>query len=469
MIAEVAIVNGLALTGFGLLAWAAPRLPGWARCWMSFPVGSAVYMALASVWVVVTGRLDPGPLLAATVAVGAVSFVAAFLGGDRRIWGHALLLMAAVSLVALLSRVFHMTQLTPDSLRYILFSLNITGPEGLAAVHDPDLLKRQLGYPALHALSGLTDRQYMATIGPLFGVSTLGILGWTLGTAIEDRRKRLLLVVIAAAFLLSTNRFLYSWFYINTHAAMAAFLLIAVAGTWCAVRTRTGTWAWPVGISLAATVLLRPDSPLFAAVVLGVIAATSMTWKFRLAVVAPIVVVTALWYGLVLFPHPHYQSYMSLTSPVAGNMAAIAGAVGLVLLAWAPPLRKLARHVDVVMLTVMVAGFSLLAYRDLEVVAHSAYATVMNVYEGGWLLTWPALTALTAVAIFRNRIPHGRIWTVSVMAFGLLYWLLPLLREGAWRPGTGDSGNRILIHFVAVVVGLVVLAADSQRATTRAA
>src|SRR5690606_20389831 len=82
LIAEIALVHGLPLTGLGLLAWAAPRLPVWARCWISFPVGSAGYMALASVWVVVTGRLDPGPLLAATVAVGAVSFVAAFLAGD---------------------------------------------------------------------------------------------------------------------------------------------------------------------------------------------------------------------------------------------------------------------------------------------------------------------------------------------------------------------------------------------------
>jgi hypothetical protein len=51
------------------------------------------------------------------------------------------------------------------------------------------------------------------------------------------------------------------------------------------------------------------------------------------------------------------------------------------------------------------------------------------------------------------------LWTVPILGFGLLYWLLPLLRDGAWRVGTGDSGNRILAHIIAVVVMFLVLAA----------
>lgn len=461
MTGELLITLGIAIGGFGVVVATAPRLSGTVKALLSFPIGVAVYMATASLWVVATDRVHPARILAATIALGLVGVAHAVVTGQRRLWRCGLVMVLAVAAVTMLARTFHLTQLTPDSLRYLLFALNVSGPEGIAAVHPPDLLNRQLGYPSLQALASLTDRDYLASIGPLLGASTLGLLTWTLWRGTAGDRRRPLLVAVAVAFLLSTNRFLYSWFYINTHIAIAAFLLIAVSGTWWAVRERSNAWAWPVGISIGAIVVLRPDSPLFAAVVLGVIAASSLGWSFRLPAVAPILVITTLWYGLTLVPHPHYQSYMSLTSPVAGNILAVTGAVALVLLSWARPFRKLARHVDVVMLVAMVAGFSLLAYRDLEVVAHSAYATVMNVYQGGWLLTWPALTALTLLVILRHRIPNGRVWTIPVMGFGLLYWLLPLLREGAWRVGTGDSGNRILIHFVAIVVGMVVLGASS--------
>ena len=468
MIAEVAITACLGIAGFGLLVSLAPGLPATARLLISFPTGAAVYMAVSSLWVVMTNAVDPGPVLAVSGVIGVVGLVDAAVRGRRGWWREGLILLGAIAAVTALMRVLHLTVLSPDSLRYLLFSIHIVGPEGLDAVHHPDLLKRQLGYPSLHALSVLTDRRYLASIGPLFGVSTLGFLSWTLWRGLLGDRRRLLLVVVAGAFLLSSNRFLYSWFYINTHIAIAAYLLTAVAGTWIAVKEKDNSWAWPVGIALGAVILLRPDSPLFAAAVLGAIAATPLGWKFRVPAVVPIVVIATLWYGLTLFPHPHYQSSMSLTSPVAGNIAAIAGAVLLVLVAWVPGPRRLANHVDSLMLVAMLLGFAFLAWRDLEVVGDTAKATVMNVESGGWLFTWAALTAVTVVALFRHRIPHGRVWTVPVMAFGLLYWILPLLREGAWRVGTGDSGNRILIHFVAIVVGMVVLAAArAEDAPTR--
>lgn len=458
MMAEIVIAVCLGVTGFGLLMATAPRLSPWARTLLSFPIGAAIYMALASLWVVIRGNLDPGRTLAVATVIGVVGLVDAQVRGRRAFWREGILLVAGIAGVTALMRVWHLTQLSPDSLRYLLFAAQITAPDGLALVHSPDLLNRQLGYPALHSLSILTDRQYLASIGPLFGISTLGFLVWTLARAMRRDRRRLLVVMVAAAFMLSTNRFLYAWFYVNTHIAVAAFLLVAVAGTWWALMERVDDWAWPVGISIGAIVLLRPDSPLFAVVVLAVIAATHLGWGFRLPAVAPVILITTLWYGLTLFPHPHYQSYMSYTSPVAGNMVAVAGGVALVLFSWIPRLRSIGRHADVITLGVMFAAFGFLAWRNLELVADTARATVMNIEFGAWLFTWVALTPLAVLAFFRHRIPHGRVWTVSVVGFALLYWILPVLREGAWREGPGDSGNRILIHFVSVVVALVALA-----------
>jgi hypothetical protein len=79
------------------------------------------------------------------------------------------------------------------------------------------------------------------------------------------------------------------------------------------------------------------------------------------------------------------------------------------------------------------------------------------------MLTWVAALGLLAVALLVQRVPDSRLWTVPILGFGLLYWLLPLLRDGAWRVGTGDSGNRILAHIIAVVVMFLVLAATNRR------
>lgn len=458
MMVELAVALTLTLGGFGILLATARRLSAAARILMTLPIGAAVYMLIALVWVVMTDRVEPLPALLVTGVIGLAGMVAALVKDGRGVWKEALLLTAGVGATVLITRTIHLATLSPDSLRYILFSTHLTGLDGINAVHPPDLMNRQIGYPSLQTLSTITDRQYLASIGPLFGFSALGFLGWMLWTNTKAQPKRLLVVLIACAFLLSTNRFPYSWFYVNTHIFLAAYLLIAVAGIWLAVKDHEDSWAWPVGISLGAIILLRPDSPLFAAVMLVVVAATPLGWRFRLPAVVPISVLTALWYGLILYPHPHFQSFMSLTSPVAGNALAIGAGVAAVILAGIAMLRPIARHLDAAMLVVMTLGFGFLAWRDLEMVGDTAKATVMNVEFGAWLFTWPALAALTVVAVFRHHIPHGRLWTVPVLAFFLLYWILPLLREGAWRVGTGDSGNRILIHFVAVVVGFIALA-----------
>ena len=63
------------------------------------------------------------------------------------------------------------------------------------------------------------------------------------------------------------------------------------------------------------------------------------------------------------------------------------------------------------------------------------------------------------VALIVQAIPDARVWTVPIIGFALLHWALPYVREGAWRVGAGDSGNRIMAHYLAVTVIFLVLAA----------
>jgi hypothetical protein len=334
-------------------------------------------------------------------------------------------------------------------------------------MNDADLLLRQIGLPTLHAFFGLVDRDYVASIAPLFGISGLGLFTW-FAWQVTDRMpvaKRRLLVLAAVLFLATANRLIYDAFYINTHIQMAVFLLIAIVGSWLAVSKGMTGWAWPVGLALAAALLLRPEAPLVVAIVLVTIGASRANWPVRLATTVPPVVVMALWYGVVLWQNTNNGDAISLTAPVFGSLVAVTGAALVVAVGGLQSAREWIGYTDRVALAGLAVVLVFFTARTPEILVTSLEATIRNVtYNGLWLFTWMAALGLLGVALLVHRIPDARLWTVPILGFGLMFWLLPLLRDGAWRVGTGDSGNRILAHILLVVVAFLVLAA--QDATT---
>ncbi len=464
MMAEVLIGASLAFSGFGILAPVHRAVPGWARVWTSFPIGAAGYLIVALTLTIVAGKLTPEVALAMTVGLGVVGLVVA-ASTDRPDradlkWGCYTIGVAVVTVIV--ARILHLTRLTPDSLRYLLAANDLALPDAFEQVHRSDLLIRQIGLPSLHTLSELTDRRYMASIAPLFGVSGLCLFTWLTWRFTQgwEARRRMWLVVGSVLFLGSTNRLVYDSFYINSHIQMAVFLLIAVGGSWLAVTTDKSGWAWPAGLALAATLLMRPEASLVVAVVLVAIAASRATWPVRWAMTLPSVVVTALWYGIALWQHANLGDQLSLTSPVFGSMVAVFGAGLTAMGSGLKRVRPIARYFDRLALVGLTILLVVRGIGDPDVLSGSAEATFRNLtYDGLWLVTWIATLTLLAVALAIHRIPDGRQWTIPIAGFGLLYWLLPLIRDGAWRVGAGDSGNRILAHILPVVVIFLVLAA----------
>ena len=223
-------------------------------------------------------------------------------------------------------------------------------------------------------------------------------------------------------------------------------------------------WAVPSGLALAVTLLFRPEAPLVVAIVLVTVAASRANMSVRLAMTLPTLAVGALWYGLGLWRYAAGGDEISPTAPVFGSLVAIGLAVALCLVSGAHRARPWARWLDLA----GVAGLALLLVfyvaTDPAVFGTSIESTVRNlVRDGFWLLTWVAAIALLLVALVVESIPDGRLWTIPVIGFALLYWALPYIREGAWRVGAGDSGNRILAHYLAVTVVFLVLAAVHNR------
>jgi hypothetical protein len=463
VIAELAVILVVVAVGLGVLS-PLHTIPAPARAWMAGPTGGAVYMLASLLLVLLTGTLHPGAALGIAALLGLTGTVVAITrkSWDRRSLVWAGIAFAVTAMTVLLVRTIHLTRLTSDSLQYVAISTNLRLPAAADQVGPYFLLQRQMGLPSFHSLSELTDRRYLASIGPLFGVSCLGLFGWLTWRATRSVSwGRTLLVLAAGLLLVTSNRLIYHFFYINTHIQMATFVLIAIAGAWLALNERPA-WAVPAGLALSATILLRPEAPLVVAIVLVALATTSASLTIRLAMTIPSVVIVALWYGGLLL---HYARD---TVVVLGNLAAVLAAALLTLLGGTDRFRNLVRHSWWLMPVTLTSALIALGIRNPDILVDSAIATSRNLTsEGRWLLTWPAVLVLGIIALLVHRIPEGRLWTTSIIGFGLLFWLLPLLREGAWRVGTGDSGNRILVHFLPVVVVFLVLAAVDRWPTSR--
>jgi hypothetical protein len=183
----------------------------------------------------------------------------------------------------------------------------------------------------------------------------------------------------------------------------------------------------------------------------------------------PSLVVMTLWYGIGLWQHAAGGDEISLTAPVFGSLLAVAGSSALVLLGGIRRGRPVTRYLDLVGLAGLAGMVGYFIVTRPGVMSASFEATVRNLtYDGLWLGTWLATLGLLLVALVVQRVPDSRLWTVPILGFGLLFWALPGLREGPWRVGTGDSGNRILAHILAVVVGFLVLAATEPVASRMA-
>lgn len=468
MTPEVIIGALLAASGFGVLAPVLRDVTGGARIWLSVPTGAAVYLQISLALIILTGTLSPELALGITAGLGIAGLVGAGLMGilDRRAIGWGGLAIGVAVVTVILARLWHLTRLTPDSLRYLLAATDLVRPDGLVEMNDADLLLRQIGLPSLHAFSDLVDRRYVASIAPLFGVSGLGLFTWlTLKfTSAMEARKRRWLVVGALLFLGTANRLVYDAFYINTHIQMAVFLLIAIAGSWLAVAKGHSGWAWPAGLALASCLLLRPEAPLVVAIVLVTVGASRATWSVRLAMSLTPIVVMFLWYGIVLWQHANGGDLVSLNAPVFGSLVAVMGAALVVLVGGLDSAKPWIHYADRVALAALALSAVFFAIRTPEVWLGSVESGFRNLtYNGVWLFTWVAAIGLLAIALIVQRIPDSRLWTVPILGFGVLFWLLPLLRGAAWRVGAGDSGNRILAHIVVVVVVFLVLAAVEAR------
>jgi hypothetical protein len=195
------------------------------------------------------------------------------------------------------------------------------------------------------------------------------------------------------------------------------------------------------------------------AVVLGAVAASPADGLARKLVAIPPITTVVLWYGAILWRAAPEGGEIGLTDPIFSSLVAVVGAAAMVVAFGRPGLARwrpmLGRSLIPAALTVLLVY----TVTDPLLLRDSIVATFRNQKRlGWWVTTWAVAVPLTALALAVARFRFSELWSRLVVAFGVLFFVFPYLRGSPWRVGPGDSGNRMLAHFLLVVMVFVFMA-----------
>ena len=465
---ETAVLVLLLLVGGLLLPRAGPNLPAAARVPLAFLVGVALQAMVGLLRV-------PGVWsLAVTIGVATVVAVRAEwrTGWTMADWVPLTVGMVVIAVTTTWARTYGFLRTTPDSFDYL------AGARLLADGHLPTSileLKRGIGQQSLHAPAttlGVEGLQALGAVLLLAGLALLVLLS-------EQRRSRPL-VVLAVVALLASPAVPRMAAVINSHVLVAVLLLALVMAV--------GRDVPPVVIGLlgAGLVLLRPEGPFLAALVLlGTLRGGGPVLAGAWRVLG---VTTIAWYGLLLAGAATRPSGVPTVIP----MMLVVGA----LLTVSPDVlrrlpdgsrRRLPLAVAVVLWTLAVGVLLVGEVGDADELRFLS-ATVTNLGEGvgEWGLIAPTMLVLAAWAVLtgerRDDDPGvlGARWAlIGFVPVSLLAKLgdgfersgsgLATLLSGGARQGWADSINRAWMHALLLVVFLVVVRAAAGRASERVA
>jgi len=331
----------------------------------------------------------------------------------------------------------------------------------------PDiLLKRQLTTGLLHTVGVLTGVGYFPSLTFLITASGIGMTAWLGNRALmlfdTPSRWRWIILGSGTLFLVTTNRVAYNLFYVNGHAAFAGFLLISVGFAWYAVTAERWSLLVLSALTLAALVPLRADSVAVATIFLiPIITSAAIPVWGRWTLTLPFAATTLLWYGVILRPYLPDAEYRPTGTATAYALVGL-GLVGLVVLSQIPLLKPFARWSPWAVGFLLAAFVAWRARRGFSVLLKTLGATGSNIGSYGlWSAFWWLAPLLLVAALIAVVVPHQRFFIPGLVTFPIALMAFAFLRGSPYRVGTGDSGNRMLMHVVFVLVLFVIAAAGS--------
>ncbi|MDH3500795.1 MAG: hypothetical protein OEM97_11775, partial [Acidimicrobiia bacterium] len=395
-------------------------------------------------------------------------------GNALRLGATGLATVATLWLIAIAVDTIAATRFNTDSFRYLISAATLEETGDLTGIGYRDMSKRLLGTPMLHTFGTVSGRGYVAVITPMLALSGAATMVWLSSEAFTSvrtpRKWRLLLLVTGVAALISTNRFVFASFYVNGHMLFAVMALIGVGAAWLGTVRRMPALLLPAGLAFAALVPIRAESTIVAAVLLLPFVARGRLGTHALSLlVTPFVAAVIMWHGFA-FPRLVSEADPGWFGPSRGPLF-----IGIFVCTACLGRRTriggfMADNASRIALLGLLGYTTVSAVRRPDILIDSITATIDNMFRLGlWSLFWWMLTpVLLTVVVAKVRFRYSEVWSSGLLGFAVALMALPYLRGVAYRGGWEDSGNRMLLHIVLVVVAyLIVMGAAAIRSAER--
>lgn len=365
------------------------------------------------------------------------------------------------------SYILHITRLTPDSGTYLIVSGWLEQTGGMDNVSDTALLKRQLGTPLLHVVGQGPGPGYAVGWTALLGASSLGLIvasSWSYLSRIGVAKHHLVILETSAVLLLlTTNRVLYNFAYINGHMIFASLLLVGVLFAWLRSGENGFGGLLLAGVAMAALIPLRAEAFIVVAFfAVPTIHSTRRTPTRAWTLVAPVVYATLVWYGLTIYP-----STGPAIEVIGPFIVALGLTVHLLLTRYLGPAWS---TVGIITVPVALVGYLIFSgLSDLPMLGDTFKAFGTNIFwKGRWGLFWIVVPILVASVFVTRRVKRDLIFYYGLSTFVLAVVAFAFLRDGAYRVSQSDSGNRMLMHvvFVAVLYAVIGVGSSLRQSTT---
>ena len=470
MIIEITSLLAILIGGVALMQSCGIR--GWPLPFVGFIVGIALSIIIGTIQVL-TGLMTSSVITLALTALLPLGwwYWCRYRGMDLNI--HLAPFFITIILFVLMIVLFRqvgLTSFTPDSFYYVMIG-SLFNSNNISEAHPLTLHLRLLAVPLMHAPANMAGEFYLRAITPLLAISTALSLTWFCQESLRNRMNNVwmirLFALIGFSLLLTINRFVYHAFYINGHMLNAALILFIVGGSWLlAIKAHIPKRALLtlIFIAIMALAVTRPEASIFAALgLLPLLFSWSVPWKHRTILLAVLGLSITAWHGFLWFEYTRagLPVEASVTWMIVLGLAAI---IFSPLLAWRR-LEKISHQLLIIIEIGLWLALAFMVFTNTSMFYRSSVAIVHNVFlnYGGWGVSLAVLGLLVLGVLVLTNFPNRIFLRFPLTTFIPVALLLAYLRSGAYRVGYGDSLNRMLIHFVPLIILFIVSAAASER------
>jgi hypothetical protein len=427
------------------------------RALISVPIGWAVFGIAATIVYSIYFNPIAQPivlvvLLLSTVVLLGLNINRGFLTRDSIVLGGVTVLV--LTGVFILFNLLRIITMSPDSSYMARFGQNI----GLGDYEGSRIVFSMWGplVPFIHSFTNVLDQKLYWQYQPILSLHLVAIVLYTIYGVIREKES-VLLSFIAASVLVTlmvlSDIFVFHVFYIHVNIISALYMYLFVFALGKMQQQAGRSYEVLALISLIAFSLVRIEAPIFAIAILLV---TSFWNKFsyaaRLRVIVPFVVLFIAWYARVYFILPDNPDLLTKKLAVAFSSMFVGFGVFTALSGVGRVHSIIQRTHLITIAGLLLLGVTLTVLKPEDMLT-SLRSIVRNaLVDGDWGLTW-YVVGFIAIELYRvGQRSIERHWIFIVLiSYCLLVYNVAFF-GGSYRIGSSDSGNRLILQAVPVVL-----------------